>query len=55
MSHTGCSPECLSEVTEFVCWQCGTAFGETLHWQRGLPEFRDCSECLERDAKEVRS
>jgi len=50
MSHAGCSPECLSEVTRFLCWRCGTAFGETLHWRQGLPEFKDCTACLERTA-----
>jgi hypothetical protein len=50
MSHADCSPECLSEVTRFVCWQCGTTFGEPLHWRQDLPEFRDCAECLERGA-----
>ena len=58
MSHAGCSPECLSEVTRFVCWQCGTTFGEALHWRQGLPELRDCDACRERAsavAKEARS
>jgi hypothetical protein len=50
MSHAGCSPKCQSEVTRFVCWRCGQAHGETLHWRQGLPEFRDCAECLERAA-----
>ena len=58
MAHAGCSSECQSEVTRFVCWRCGTTFGEALHWRQGLPELRDCDACRERAsavAKEARS